>query len=674
MKRMLGLIGAATAAAMALTANPAVGDSSKPEPRFKLLPSGSIQPAGWMKAQLEQDARGGILAYFHRSWQVQNRAFELRGHNPAKKDKQPHFWDGAAEGYWGFALISSAILANDPALKQRADAFVTDMLKTQDADGYIGIFDAGKRYQPETVDMDVHRGFLFQGLLYYAQAYGRKDVLEAVERAVQCDMRHFNRSTTNLWVPSFVVMSNPQFLDALAQATGKKEYAEYGAFLVENYSAAPRGPVCFGDARLKHLLQKERPYVGHACNTTGNLSLPWLDYFATGNAQYKEAGENAFVKFERQMSVGGSLPGAEDNYGRPPLPDIGVEFCTTTYLVENALIVAEKTGQSRMVDLAERCFFNAGMGARLPDGTAHAYLRRDSEFSLDPQYCFHRYQYSPAHEPFCCTTRMMSLLPVYVSHMFKKTADGHALAALGYGPAMVETAVAGVKVRVEEKTLYPFEGQIEFRVQAAKPVRFDLLVRVPTWAPGAEIKCAGAKVSRQGDYYVVNKEWGAGDVVNATFETPVEAIRWVNNEYVLKSGPLVFAAKLDAVPVKHEKFPSGHTVQELSDGKLPIYGYTPGRNAIAGWNMTLSNPLKKSAFGFKRITVKTKNPDQPWQESPLRLQGPTIAGRTLQTNTVFVPMGCTILRRVTFPAGYSDGGDESSSRGADTMVDEDTSF
>jgi hypothetical protein len=93
------------AAFMVLAAATTVSAASKPEPRFKLLPFGSVQPAGWMKAQLEQDASGGILAYFHRSWQVQNRAFELRGHNPAKTDKiSPHFWDGAAEGYWGFAL------------------------------------------------------------------------------------------------------------------------------------------------------------------------------------------------------------------------------------------------------------------------------------------------------------------------------------------------------------------------------------------------------------------------------------------------------------------------------------------------------------------------------------------------------------------------------------------
>ena len=170
--------------------------ATKPQARFKPLPFGAIRPSGWIKAQMDQDARGGILAYYHRCWMVRNKAYELRGHNPAKKDKQSDFWDGAAEGYWGLALISNAILANDPALMQRADEFVASILKSQDPDGYIGIHDAKRRYQPATVDRVGHIGFMLQGLLDYAQAYGRKDVLDAVERAVQCDMRHFNRITT----------------------------------------------------------------------------------------------------------------------------------------------------------------------------------------------------------------------------------------------------------------------------------------------------------------------------------------------------------------------------------------------------------------------------------------------------------------------------------------------
>ena len=658
-------------AVTALVCTPNIGATdaaAKPEARFERLPFGAVRPAGWIKAQLDQDARGGCLAYYHRNWAIQNKAYELRGHNPAKKDKQSHGWDGAAEGYWGLALLSSSILADDVALKKRADEFVASILKSQDADGYIGTHDAQKRYTPANADRLGHIGFMLQGLLDYAQANGRPDVLAAVERAVQCDMRHFNRTTPNLQAHGFQVMSYPQFLDALAQATGKKEYSDYGAFLVESYNTSGDldNPI-YGDCKLPNLLDAKRPFYSHACNTTGNLSLPWLAYYATGAAQLKQAGENAFAKFARQMSASGSLPGDEDNQGREPSPEIPIEFCSTTYLVENSLIVGEKTGGSRCFDIAEQALFNAGMGARLPDGTAHAYLKRDSEFNLDYPGAFHRERYSPAHEPFCCTLRMISTLPTYVGHMFKKTADGRSLAALCFGPATVETEVAGAKVRVEEQTRYPFESQIEFRVRADKPVTFEFLVRVPTWAPTADVQCAGATISRQGDYVAVRKQWGAGDVVRVIFATPVEAIRWVNNEFVLKSGPLVFAADLGATPVKYDTFPSGHTTQELSDGKLPIYGFTPQKPGL--WHASLDGVTPVPAYGFKRVMVKTKNPDQPWADSPLVLQGEFNRMRA-KIRVNLVPIGCTILRRVTFPVGYVHGVKGRKKAG---MVDEKTS-
>ena len=481
MKTTRSLLLAIFIAASASTRNAFAAEDvavTRPKASFMLLPFGSVRPSGWIKAQLDQDAKGGCLAYFHRSWMVQNKAYELRGHNPNKKDAYPLIWDGAAEGYWGLALLASSILADDAKLKERADQFVAATLKSQDPDGYLGIHDAKQRYQPDTVDVVGCMGFMLQGLLDYAQAYGRKDVLAAVERAVQCDMRHFNSTTTNLRANGFLVMSYPPFLDVLAQATGKREYADYAAFLVENYSTAPdRVNPIYSDCRLLNLLDANRPFFCHACNTTGNLALPWIAYFTTGDVRYRQAGVNAFAKFDRQMSASGSLPGDEDNQGRPPSPKIPIEFCTTSYLVENALIVGEKTGGSRYFDIAERALFNAGMGARLPDGTAHAYLKRDSEFNLEYPGVFHREQYSPAHEPFCCTLRMISMMPAYVSHMFQKTADGKALAALGYGPATVETDLAGAEgarggedalsIRGTDRVSYPDRKTGDVRIHRA---------------------------------------------------------------------------------------------------------------------------------------------------------------------------------------------------------------
>ena len=150
-----------------------------------------------------------------------------------------------------------------------------------------------------------------------------------------------------------------------------------------------------------------------------------------------------------------------------------------------------------------------------------------------------------------------------------------------------------------------------------------------------------------------------------TFETPVETIRWVNNEYVLKSGPLVFAADLGATPtnttssrpaIPSRSFPTASCRSTVS----------PRRDARL-WSGSLDGTTKAPAFGFQRVTVKTENPDQPWHKSPLVLQGAFNRMRG-KYKVDLVPMGCTVLRRVTFPVGYVR-----STRQGSTMVDENTS-
>ena len=309
-----------------------------------------------------------------------------------------------------------------------------------------------------------------------------------------------------------MVMSYPQFLNALAQATGKKEYADYAAFLVENYST------CAG-SRQPHL---QRLQAGEPAGWEASLFRPRLQHDGqslAAVARLLRDGRPAIQAGRRKCPRQVRPPDERERIaaGRRRQPRPRTIAGDSHRVLHDELPCRERLDcrredgrQAATSTSPSGRFSTPGMGARLPDGTAHAYLKRDSEFSLEYPGIFHREQYSPAHEPFCCTTRMMSMMPAYVGQMFKKTADGKALAALCYGPATVKTDMAGVKVRVEEKTLYPFEGRIEFRVQAEKPVTFEFMVRVPTWSPAAEVQCAGATVGRQGEYCVVTETVGRG--------------------------------------------------------------------------------------------------------------------------------------------------------------------
>ncbi len=645
---------------------PAAG--TRPAPVFRPLPFGSVVPSGWLGFMLHNDTVNGTFSCFHNSWMVQNKAFELRGNNPDKKDKYPHIWDGAAEGYWGYALMLGAAFSEDPAVHERAGAFVNAVLKSQDADGYIGILAPERRWNPNTVDSDCHKGFMLLGMLYYAQAFDRPDVTEAVERAVQCDMRHFNRNTPDLYAKQFMVMSYPLMLDMLASFTGKQEYTDYATFLYDSYSSYADTAACFADCKLANLLNTNRMFIGHGCNTTGNMAMPYIAYYASGKPEYLQAGQNAFAKFENQKSMSGSLPGNEDNMGRLSFPDIGIEYCTTSYFVENALLAAEKTGSGRYFDLAEQCLYNAGMGARMPDGSLHAYLKRDNERDLGDDYLMHRYHYSPAHEPFCCTTRMMSMLPFFAGQLLKQTESG-GVAAVCYAPCTAHLNLKGIDVQIDEKTRYPFGHKIEFRVEPASPVEFDLVLRIPGWARDAAVNIPkGARIEGAGEWRTVSCVWKAGDTVTLELQADVQPVRAVNNEYSLTYGPLVFGMFITPVDHPYDAFPSGHSVSEFSNGRFRNHRYSPGRD-MENWDL-MFDADEGDAFGFQPV-FSGAMPDNPWEAPPLMLEGPMMKMRSSQQKKM-VPMGATVLRRITFQAGHMYQND--TPKEESLLMDENTSM
>jgi DUF1680 family protein len=76
----------------------------------------------------------------------------------------------------------------------------------------------------------------------------------------------------------------------------------------------------------------------------------------------------------------------------------------------------------------------------------------------------------------------------------------------------------------------------------------------------------------------------------------------------------------------------------------------PEPGAVSRWDYRLDAEQRANAFGF----VYDRNPDadmlNPWAESPLRLNGPLIKANKREPVSL-VPIGCTTLRRVTFPVG-----------------------
>jgi len=166
----------------------------------------------------------------------------------------------------------------------------------------------------------------------------------------------------------------------------------------------------------------------------------------------------------------------------------------------------------------------------------------------------------------CCPSSIARLLPQVGGTMYAHGADDIYL--LLYGGSRTEVVLAHGKVRLEQRTGYPFEGEITLGVGVDTPQEFTLRLRIPTGAreqfvPG-ELYSYTSPVTEQWKIVVngkpvntplvkgfagIRREWAAGDQVTLTLPMPLrfstcdERVEANRGRIAVSRGPLVYCAE-----------------------------------------------------------------------------------------------------------------------------------
>jgi hypothetical protein len=136
--------------------------------------------------------------------------------------------------------------------------------------------------------------------------------------------------------------------------------------------------------------------------------------------------------------------------------------------------------------------------------------------------------------------------PKFASHLWMRSPDG-GLAAVAYAPCAVRTSVQDVPVQIDLATDYPFDGQLQLRVRAERPVHFPLHLRIPGWAKGAEVQIDGAPltVAQAGAFHTIEREWGDEATIVLRLPMRVQLARRFNDSVSIYRGPLLYGLKID---------------------------------------------------------------------------------------------------------------------------------
>ncbi|MDX2141283.1 MAG: glycoside hydrolase family 127 protein [Chloroflexota bacterium] len=566
--------------------------------------------------------------------------------------EQYAWWDAETRGNWLWGYTMMAFLSGHSEHQARVLTLLRQLQAAQDLDGYLGIYSPASRYHHgsgENGELWAQSRALLALLTAYEFTHD-DTFLHSVEAAARLTMRHYSAERSYFRKPEHPLallvgvthgLCYVDVMEWLYSLTNDETYRDFGVWLYDDFSSLPI-PFANDDLSLRSLSDPYRPMSGHAVHTAEHLRVLAWAYRVTGREDLRVALDAAQQKLSRYILPNGVLIGDESIHGLPS-PDIGYEYCTITEQLFSLASLLQKFGQH--ADQIESLLFNAGQGARLPDGTGISYLTTDTRLDAradrpDSYSYFHgshgRFKFSPTHEDVacCCNPNATRLLSHYVSHQWFHTTDGTGIVAVLYGACTVRTTLSDVEVEIEEVTNYPFDEMVTFMIRPQMPLRFRLLLRVPGWARSLHLTLNGGAieaVTNEHGFVVIEREWRMDDQLEMSFDVSIDLRPYPGGEYAIFRGALQYV-----LPVENEFRPLKHynhaTLRDLEvrpqhleaayrplilKAERPSYGCTLHRTGVAG----------------------------SWDNPGLQL---AIDDMTL------VPMGNAVLRRAAFPLWQGD--------------------
>jgi uncharacterized protein len=589
--------------------------------KYQPFSFGQIKPAGWLKEQVKQNLDGftgrldslvpdlilrdDIYGKDRLSKKIKSKDVGAVGE---AGDWQVQFlwWNSETQSNWWDGYIRSAILTGDPHHLFRAQQHVEYILSTQDADGYLGIYDKELRYKFDNENGELwSKTTLLRGLLAWYEYTRDKKLLTAIERAVKNLMLNYPINASH---PFYSVNPNvgglshglafTDVLENLFRITKDRSYLDYALFCYKDFSEQTLNE----DAQLPKLMKAGLMLNGHGVHVYEHVRSLAAAYYASGNPQLQEALNRFLQKIEWATTASGAGVGDEWIGSRKAdATSRGYEYCSLHELLHSYAELFIKSGSSRYGDRIEKIFFNAAQGARHPQESSIAYLKTDNSYymtgglngdtSVKHQT---RYKYSPVHQDaaVCCVPNAGRIAPYYIQNMWLR--EGNNLVASLLGPSELTAKLNGKKVIVKEMTAYPFGNTIEFEITAPGNT-FDLRIRKPSWATRFSVS---ENYKEENGFIVIHKNRDEKQTVRIEFFPQAVTEQHGNGEVYFSYGPLVLAHPLKGLATQTKSFPlEGFYDLHYKPEHLVVYQYTGEKiirkNGSLSFQTFLYNPVTK---------------------------------------------------------------------------------
>ncbi|MBE5776838.1 MAG: hypothetical protein E7326_04970 [Clostridiales bacterium] len=424
-----------------------------------------IKPAGWMKKQLEIQAKG-LCGNLDKVWpDVRDSAWI--GGNAEGWERVPYWLDG---------FIPMAYLLEDEDLIARAKKYIDAILSRQCEDGWICPCTEEERagYDKWVVHL------ISKVLVVYYECSGDERIPDVVYRV----MKNYHK-----------LLSEGAFV---LHDWGK--YRWYEAFIALNflYERCREDWICdlakiirdqgtnfYDNVPLWHTPLNRWRWETHIVNIAMMLKFEAVSHELLGE-EYRDQAEY-FVDFltRHHGMPAGTFTGDECLGGLSPIR--GTELCSVVeqmYAYEHLYAV---TGDKKWAERLEVLAFNALPAANSDDMWGHQYDQITNQISCERFYGrpifgtnaddSHRFGLEPNFG--CCTANFGQGWPKLMLSAFMHQGDTVVNAVPV--PGVLDTG----DIRIELETDYPFKNCFTYRICADKPFTFK--VRIPSFAMALQV-------------------------------------------------------------------------------------------------------------------------------------------------------------------------------------------
>ncbi|MDO6810730.1 glycoside hydrolase family 127 protein [Zobellia galactanivorans] len=503
-----------------------------------------------------------------------------------KEGEHKGFWWHDGDFYkWMEAKMYLYGVNKDEKIVEEIDEIISVIAQAQQDDGYLStpaiIRDDIEPFTNRKYHELYNSGHLLTSACIHYRLTGKTNFLDIAVKHADYLYKLFSPKPDHLKRFGFN-QTQIMGLVELYRTTKDKRYLELaeqfinmrGTYKIEDDETTVGYPI--GDMVQERVpLREETEAVGHAVLA--------LYYYAGAADVYAETGEKALIDAlerlwdnvtNKKMYITGAI--GQTHYGRSSRLDKIEEGFIDEYMMPNMTAYNETcanicnsmfnyrmltlTGDAKHGDIMELVLHNSGLSGISLDGKNYYYSNplRKIDGALDYEKMNVEFpERQPYLKCFCCPPNLVRTIAKSPGWAYSKSENGIAVNLYG-GNELKTTLLDGSPLKLTQKTDYPWDGAVKITVDECKAEAFEVLLRIPSWAKGTQIKVNGIKVAKAqpGTFAKIERQWAEGDEI--TIDMPMETkfieghprIEEVRNQVALKRGPVVYCIESADLPEK----------------------------------------------------------------------------------------------------------------------------